>query len=229
MVAHQRVSDGRVARRVMKLTRFERSFMNSSRHAGHTRRTAQALFERMELPENPVCLEIGCGQGALARLLVEHFDARVIATDYDPQQVAVARERLSDLDGKVELHVVDARAMPFDGAQFDAVFSFGILHHILRGWRQAVAETARVLRPAGWFVVTEVVAVNAVEQLSKRLLPGLDLLGATALRTCLAENGLRLEHWASGGGGAILAIGPMAYCAAVARLSPSPHGEAQAK
>jgi SAM-dependent methyltransferase len=111
--------------------------------------------------------------------------------------------------------------MPFDGAQFDAVFSFGIVHHIVQGWRQAVAETARVLRPAGWFVFTEVVAVNTVEHSLKRLLPGLDLLGATALRTCLAENGLHLEHWAPGGGGSIFAISPMAYCAAVARLDVS--------
>jgi SAM-dependent methyltransferase len=221
MAAQQRVTDGRIARRVMKLTRFERGFMNSSRHARHTRRTALDLFEHIELPQQPACLEIGCGQGALARLLVERFDARVTATDYDPQQVAVARERLGDLEGKVELHVVDARAMPFDGAQFHAVFSFGILHHILRGWRQAVAETARVLKPGGWFVFTEVIAVNPVEHSLKRLLPGLDLLGATALRICLAENGLHLEYWAPGGGGSIFAIRPMAYCAAVARLGVS--------
>ena len=215
------VSEGWLTRRVMKLTPFERRCMNSPGHARHTHRMALNLLEHIELPHKPACLEIGCGQGALARLLVEGFDARVIATDYDPRQVAVARERLADMDGNVELRVVDARAMPFGGAQFDAVFSFGILHHILRGWRQAVAETARVLRPGGWFVFTEVVAVRRVEHLSSRLLPRLDLLGDRALHTCLADNGLDLEHWAPGGGEFMSWISPMAYCAGVARLDPS--------
>jgi ubiquinone/menaquinone biosynthesis C-methylase UbiE len=132
--------------------------MNSPRHARHTERTALALFEHIELPPQPICLEIGCGQGALTQLLVERFDARVIATDCDPDQVAEAQARMANLDGKVDFHVVDARAMPFDDAQFDAVFSFGVLQHILRGWRQAVAETARVLKPSGWFVFTDIVA-----------------------------------------------------------------------
>jgi ubiquinone/menaquinone biosynthesis C-methylase UbiE len=180
---------------------------------------ALALFEHIELPPRPTCLEIGCGQGALARLLVERFDARVIATDCDPGQVAVAQERLADLDGKVEFRVVDARAMPFDDALFDAVFSFGVLHHILRGWRQAVAETARVLKPGGWFVFTDIVAAHRVDLLMRRLLPRLDLLGETALRACLAENGLRLEHWAPGLGGFLTGFGLMAYCAAVTRLN----------
>jgi len=228
MVAQQTVADGWIVRRMMKLTSFERGFMNSSRHARHTRRTALDLFTHIDLPKQPACLEVGCGQGALARLLVERFDAQVIATDYDSRQVAVARERLADLDGKIELRVVDARAMPFEGGQFDAVFSFGILHHIVRGWRLAVAETSRVLRPGGSFVFTEVVAVNAVEQTLKRLVPGLDLLGATSLQACFAENSLHLQYWAPGGGRSIFAISPMAYCAAVARRSRSPHIEAQA-
>jgi cyclopropane fatty-acyl-phospholipid synthase-like methyltransferase len=194
--------------------------MNSPHHARHTERTALALFEHVELPPQPTCLEIGCGQGALARLLVERFDARVIATDYDPEQVTVAQERLADLDGKVELRVVDARAMPFDDAQFDVVFSFGVLHHILRGWRQVVSETARVLKPGGWFVFTDIVAANRVDRLMRRLLPRLDLLGETALHACLAENGLHLEHWAPGRGGFLTGFGLMAYCAAVTRLNP---------
>jgi ubiquinone/menaquinone biosynthesis C-methylase UbiE len=193
--------------------------MNSPRHARHTERTALALFEYIELPPRPTCLEIGCGQGALARLLVERFRARVVVTDFDPRQVATAQEQLADLDGNVRFRIVDARAMPFEDAQFDAVFSFGVLHHILRGWRQAVSETARVLKPGGWFVFTDIVAANHIDHLLRRLLPRLDLLGETALHACLDENGLHLEHWAPGQGGSMTRLGLMAYCVAVTRLS----------
>lgn len=153
-------SDSWFTKRIMKLTCLEKWFMNSPQRARQAEQAALALFEHISLPPHPHCLEIGCGQGAVTQLLVERFGAQAVAADFDPEQLAVAKERLADLDEQVEFRVVDARAMPFDDAQFDGVFSFGVLHHILGGWRQVVAETARVLRrpepaegkPGGWFV-----------------------------------------------------------------------------
>jgi ubiquinone/menaquinone biosynthesis C-methylase UbiE len=215
MTIEKTASDSRFAKRIMKLTRFEKWFVNSPQHARHTEQTALALFEHINLPPQPRCLEIGCGQGALTRLLVERFEAQVVATDFDPEQVAVAQERLADLGERIEFRVVDARTMPFDDAQFDGVFSFGVLHHILGGWRQVIAETSRVLKPGGWFVFTDLVLPPRAGRLVKRLLPRLDQLEETALHACLTENGLHLEHYERGRGG-ILAV-PMGHCAAVAR------------
>jgi ubiquinone/menaquinone biosynthesis C-methylase UbiE len=207
----------------MKLTRFEKWFMNSPQHARHTQQTALALFEQFNLPPQPRCLEIGCGQGALTRLLVERFEAQVVATDFDPKQVAVAQERLADLGERIEFRVVDARTMPFDNAQFDGVFSFGVLHHILGGWRQVIAETSRVLRrpepaegkPGGWFVFTDLVLPPRAGSLVRRLLPRLDQLEETALHACLTENGLPPEHYERGRRGILAVL--MGHCAAVAR------------
>jgi SAM-dependent methyltransferase len=193
--------------------------MNSSRHARHTERIALALFEHIQLPLHPICLEIGCGQGALARLLVQRFDARVVATDFDPQQVAVAQERLADLDGKVDFRVVDARAMPFEDDKFDVIFSFGVLHHILSGWRRAVSEAARVLKPGGWFVFTDIVPADPVYRMMRRLLPRLDLFGEASLHACLDENGLHLEHYERDLGHHAIGLGLMSYCLAVTRLT----------
>lgn len=208
-------ADGWFMRRVMRLTRWEKRLVNSLANAKRTARTAAALLERVTLPPEPQCLEIGCGQGAVTRLLVEQYGARVVASDYDPDQLALAQQRLADLDERVEFHVVDARAMPFDDAQFDGVFSFHVLHHIPGGWRQVVTETARVLRPGGWFVLTDIVLPPRVGHLSGRLLPRLDPLEETTLHACLAENGLHLEHYERGRG--MHAAGLMAHCTAVAR------------
>jgi ubiquinone/menaquinone biosynthesis C-methylase UbiE len=208
------VSDSWFKRRMMRLTLFEKRSVNNPRHAQHTVGTALTLLNYVKLPPQPRCLEIGCGQGALARLLVEGYGAQMIASDHDPAQVAVARERLADIDGQVEFRVVDGREMPFENAQFDAVFSFGVLHHIPGGWRQVLAEAARVLKPSGWFLFTDFVPPSRAGRWLRRVLPRLDQLEETALHNCLAENGLHLAHHEYSR--AILA-GLMKYCTAVAR------------
>jgi len=190
--------------------------MNSPQHARHAEQTALALLEHVSLPPRPRCLEIGCGQGALARLMVERYDAQVIASDYDAAQVAVAQARLSDLGDRLEFRVVDARDIPFDGAQFDAVLSFGVLHHIPGGWREAVAEVARVLRPDGWFIFTDVVVPPRIGRLVSRLLPRLDQLEEAALHASLVQNSLSLEHYEYRKEESAGMLGLMSYCAAAA-------------
>ena len=207
-------SDGWLARRLMKLTCFEKWFINSPQRARQAEQVAQALFERISLPPQPRCLEIGCGQGVVTRLLVERYGAQVIASDFDPAQVALARERLAALGKRVEFRIVDARMMPFDDAQFDGVFSFGVLHHILKGWRQVVAETARVLTPGGWFVFTDLVLPPRAGRHTGRLLRRLDPPEETALHACLGKNDLHLEHYERSRG---TLAGLMGHCAAVAR------------
>jgi len=200
----------------MRLTRGEKRFVNDPANAERVARAAGMLLERVTLPPEPQCLEIGCGQGAVTRLLVEQYGAQVVASDYDPAQVALAQERLVDLGGQVEFRVVDARAMPFDDAQFDGVFSFYVLHHIPGGWRQVIVETARVLKPGGWFVFADIVPAPRVGRLIRRLLLRLDLLEEMALQECLVENGLRLEHYERGRG---MLAGLMGDCTTVARCA----------
>lgn len=208
------ITDGWFVRRMMRLTPFEKQSVNSPSHARHTVQTALSLLQYVDLPPQPRCLEIGCGQGALTRLLVERYDARVTASDHDPDQVAVARERLADLGEGVTFRIVDARAMPFGDGQFDAVFSFGVLHHIPGGWREAIGQVARVLEPDGWFVFTDLVLPQGTGRWFRRLLPRLDQLEETALHSCLTENGLHLVHY---GYGCTILAGLMRYCTAVAR------------
>lgn len=55
----------------------------------------------------------------------------------------------------MRLFVGDAEAIEAEGASYDAVFDFGIIHHV-PDWRRAVSEVARVLRPGGRFFFEEV-------------------------------------------------------------------------
>jgi len=189
------VADNWLTKRMMRLTHFEKWMMDRPQRVQRAEREALALFEHISLPPQPHCLEIGCGHGIVTRLLVERFGAQVMATDLDPAQLALAREGLADIDENVEFRVADAREMPFDEAQFDGVFSFGVLHHVPGGWRGAVAETARVLGPGGWFVFTDLVLAPGAGRVVQWLLPRLDPLEETALHACLTAHGLRLVHY----------------------------------
>jgi trans-aconitate methyltransferase len=67
-------------------------------------------------------LDLGCGDGALTRRLVD-LGCEVVAIDSSPEQVEAATAL--GLDARV----VSADAMPFDEI-FDAVFSNAVLHWI---------------------------------------------------------------------------------------------------
>jgi ubiquinone/menaquinone biosynthesis C-methylase UbiE len=101
-------------------------------------------------------LEIGCGRGIGVELILEKLGASsVCAVDLDPKMVELAAQHTSRFGSRVELKVGDAAALPYPDAAFDAVFDFGIIHHI-SDWRRAVAEVQRVLKPAGTFYFEEV-------------------------------------------------------------------------
>ena len=102
-------------------------------------------------------LEIGCGRGVGTQIILERFGAaEVHAFDLDPDMVARARRRLARYPAeRVRVGVGDAARIDAPAASYDAVFDFGIIHHI-SDWRRAVAEVRRVLRPGGRFFFEEV-------------------------------------------------------------------------
>ena len=94
-------------------------------------------------------LEIGCGRGAGVALVRRAFaPSRIDAIDIDPAMMRLAeRRKRRGRMAEVELRVADAQALPYPDACMDAVFNFGIIHH-LEDWRSGIREIARVSNPA---------------------------------------------------------------------------------
>jgi ubiquinone/menaquinone biosynthesis C-methylase UbiE len=91
-------------------------------------------------------LDVGCGDGGVARLLSERV-GHVVAVD------VVESPEWRDAPG-IRFQVPDAEHLPFDDGAFDLVHSKDALHHMTDPAR-ALAEYNRVLQPHGTALVVE--------------------------------------------------------------------------
>jgi ubiquinone/menaquinone biosynthesis C-methylase UbiE len=92
-------------------------------------------------------LEIGCGNGSHAQLLVEHARSYT-GIDLTSYAVKSTTQRLSHLDVTGHICQMDAERMAFPDNSFDFVWSWGVIHHSANT-RQIIKEIHRVLRPGG--------------------------------------------------------------------------------
>jgi ubiquinone/menaquinone biosynthesis C-methylase UbiE len=98
-------------------------------------------------------LEVGCGDGLLARRLAERC-TEVTAIDRDSRMIARARERAAP--GRVTFAEADFLAYPLTEASFDFACANTSLHHM--DFHQALAAMARALRPGGRLAVVGLAA-----------------------------------------------------------------------
>ena len=143
----------------MRLNAIEKVMMNNPVRAVVQRRfEAARLLSLGGRMQGGYALEVGCGRGVGVEIILERFGAdRVDAFDLDPHMVELARERLLRFGDRVRVFVGDAARIEAPDDAYDAVFDFGIVHHVPE-WRDAVREIHRVLRPGGRLYAEEVLA-----------------------------------------------------------------------
>jgi ubiquinone/menaquinone biosynthesis C-methylase UbiE len=94
-------------------------------------------------------LDVGCGQGLLARQLAQHFD-EVVAVDRDRQSLADAR-KLDREPSRIRYIEADVMNYPLADASFDCVTAVASLHHL--PLEPALVRFRRLLKPGGIFLV----------------------------------------------------------------------------
>jgi ubiquinone/menaquinone biosynthesis C-methylase UbiE len=175
-------------RDVRHFERWSRTYEDSWMQSRFFDRIHAAVLDlAAPLPPPATVLDVGCGTGRLLRAAASRWpQAQFIGVD--PAQGMV--ESAQKLTPGATIHRGLAESLPLPDASADLVFSTVSSHH----WRDQAAgvrEIARVLRPAGHFVLADFALPGALAWLT---LHGGGLSSVTARQRLFAAAGLRIER-----------------------------------
>lgn len=179
----------------MRLNAAETALMNNPLRAAIQRRfEAKRLLAMGGRLPGGRALEVGCGRGVGVELILDVFGAgEVDAFDLDRRMLEHAHHRLRGRGDAIHLWIGDVNAIAAPDAHYDAVFDFGIVHHV-PDWRAALREIHRVLRPGGRLFAEEVFERFISDPLWRRVLehPQEDRFDAGRFERGLEDAGLRV-------------------------------------
>lgn len=118
------------------------------------RAVRKAFLSKVDLPDGARVLEAGCGSGAVCRELALHPEvSEVVGLDPSPVFLEKARE-LAAAVPNLRFDEGDARSLPYEDGEFDAVVFHTCLSHVPRP-EAALAEACRVLGRGGTLAVLD--------------------------------------------------------------------------
>jgi len=126
----------------------------------------KALLDGRGARDLGVLLDIGTGTGRMAELFAGEA-SRVVALDRNLEMLRVARAKLQHIEPeRIDLVQGDFADLPFEPASFDTVLLHQVLH-FAPDPKQALAQAARVTRPAGRIAIVDFAAHDREELRSR--------------------------------------------------------------
>jgi len=111
----------------------------------------RTLVELMAPGPDSRILDVGCGSGALDRMLAQMLGSsvQIVAADLNPFFLGEARAlaQKAQLADRIEFVEASATQLPYEDASFDCAFSITVLEECDAD--RAIAELARVVKPGG--------------------------------------------------------------------------------
>ncbi|UCC71750.1 MAG: class I SAM-dependent methyltransferase [Gemmatimonadota bacterium] len=141
-----------------------------------------------ETPQSVI--DVPCGRGAVANFFAKHYPADVAGVDPDPAAIDVAEQRARDegVASKVHYHNAPIDDLPYQDEVFDLTIGELGLASSADPLR-AVAELARITRPAGSVVLISLIWTGHVDDEQRRIL--VQHLGAAPLMLVEWKQALR--------------------------------------
>lgn len=116
-------------------------------HEAEFRKTIALLRRVKEIGPGSDVLEIGSGSGWFT-ILARREGYRAVGVEVSWELVEFARARAAAAGIEAPFHEARAEALPLPDASFDVAYANSVMEHV-RGWREAIREAHRVLRPGG--------------------------------------------------------------------------------
>ena len=168
-------------------------------HTGGVR-ASRELLELAQIRAEDRVLDIGAGLAGPARLLASALGCRVDCVELSPDFCAGAEllNRLTGLEGQINVHEGSALDLPFSDKSFDVVWMQNVGMNIADK-RKLYGEIHRVLKPGGRYAFQEMAAGDAAT--SYFPLPWATdpadsfLVSAEVIRSVLGESGFIAEHF----------------------------------
>lgn len=112
------------------------------------RALVNTLWDAMAIGSDETILDVGCGSGALDRLLAPRLaNGRIVATDVNPFLLREAAALAEGAHDRIAFQPANAERLPFGDDQFNAAFTVTVLEECDAD--QALRELYRVVRPGG--------------------------------------------------------------------------------
>lgn len=130
---------------------IDRRFLQSAFYARDENGEHFGRFLKPDRIRGKQVLEIGCGMGTHAELLVRQ-GACLTAIDQTTFAVRSTQRRLRLKGLEAQVCQEDAESLSFRDQSFDMVWTWGVIHHS-RSTEKCVGQLARVLHPGGSLVM----------------------------------------------------------------------------
>ena len=88
-----------------------------------------AALEVVDAYASPRVLDVGCGSGRVAELVLEHGAGAYVGVDFSEPMLDLARDRLQRFEAPVELVCGDFREVALEGP-FDVVLGLGLFDYL---------------------------------------------------------------------------------------------------
>lgn len=111
-----------------------------------------SAIQKAGLGQDAVVADVGTGTGFVLQGLTGKVYS-LVGFDESPEMLEVARRRFTGRP-EVRLQLTDGRTLPAPDNSFDAVFANMYLHHAPDP-QTAMAEMARILKPGGKLIITD--------------------------------------------------------------------------
>ncbi len=108
---------------------------------------AREFIPWLALKPNLRWVDVGCGTGALTRIILAAADPREVA-GVDPSEGFISHARLHTHNSRANFQTGDAQHLPLEDGAFDAVVS-GLVLNFVPSPARAASEMARVACPGG--------------------------------------------------------------------------------